>query len=95
MRGPRTAGSATRWLNCNRRHRPFALPESDTAALASRRANSLKPRVVAEGVAATEDQAQGFLYSKPVPADELARMLPALARPSGRAGEEPAHPPVR
>ena len=26
------------------------------------------------------DQAQGFLYSKPVPADELARMLPALAR---------------
>jgi CheY-like chemotaxis protein len=27
------------------------------------------------------DQAQGFLYSKPIPADELARMLPALNRP--------------
>jgi predicted signal transduction protein with EAL and GGDEF domain len=54
-------------------------------------AHSLKLKVVAEGVETQEqaqalreldcDQAQGFLYSKPVPADELARMLPALARP--------------
>ena len=55
-------------------------------------AHSLKLKVVAEGVETEEqaqalrelncDQAQGFLYSKPVPADELARMLPALARPA-------------
>ena len=54
-------------------------------------AHSLKLKVVAEGVETEEqaqalrdlecDQAQGFLYSKPVPADELARMLPALVRP--------------
>ena len=53
-------------------------------------AHSLKLKVVAEGVETEEqaqalrdlecDQAQGFLYSKPVPADELARMLPALVR---------------
>jgi predicted signal transduction protein with EAL and GGDEF domain len=55
-------------------------------------AHSLKLKVVAEGVETEEqaqalrqldcDQAQGFLYSKPVPADELAAMLPALARPA-------------
>ncbi len=55
-------------------------------------AHSLKLKVVAEGVETEEqaqalrelhcDQAQGFLYSKPVPADELARMLPPLARPA-------------
>jgi predicted signal transduction protein with EAL and GGDEF domain len=53
-------------------------------------AHSLKLKVVAEGVETEAqaqalrdlecDQAQGFLYSKPVPADELARMLPALVR---------------
>lgn len=53
-------------------------------------AHSLKLKVVAEGVETVEqaqalqalkcDQAQGFLYSKPVPPDELARMLPALVR---------------
>ncbi|MBC7469596.1 MAG: sensor domain-containing phosphodiesterase [Ramlibacter sp.] len=58
-------------------------------------AHSLKLKVVAEGVETEEqasllrglecDQAQGFLYSKPVPADELARMLPALARPAASA----------
>jgi EAL domain-containing protein (putative c-di-GMP-specific phosphodiesterase class I) len=55
-------------------------------------AHSLKLKVVAEGVETQEqarllrelecDQAQGYLYSKPVPADELARMLPLLARPA-------------
>ena len=54
-------------------------------------AHSLKLKVVAEGVETEDqaqalrdlecDQAQGFLYSKPVPADELARMLAPLARP--------------
>ena len=58
-------------------------------------AHSLKLKVVAEGVETEEqasllrrlacDQAQGFLYSRPVPADELARMLPALARPAASA----------
>ncbi|MFC5499966.1 putative bifunctional diguanylate cyclase/phosphodiesterase [Caenimonas terrae] len=53
-------------------------------------AHSLKLKVVAEGVETEEqaqalrdlecDQAQGFLYSKPVSADDLARMLPPLAR---------------
>ncbi|GAC1605452.1 MAG: EAL domain-containing protein [Ramlibacter sp.] len=53
-------------------------------------AHSLKLKVVAEGVETVEqadalralhcDQAQGFLYSQPVPADELARMLPALGQ---------------
>ena len=55
-------------------------------------AHSLKLKVVAEGVETVEqadalralhcDQAQGFLYSKPVPAAELALMLPALIRPT-------------
>ena len=53
-------------------------------------AHSLKLKVVAEGVETVEqaqalralgcDQAQGFLYSKPVPPEELAGMLPALLR---------------
>ena len=61
-------------------------------------AHSLKLKVVAEGVETEEqaqalrdlecDQAQGFLYSKPIPADELARMLPALARPAGERASE-------
>ena len=55
-------------------------------------AHSLKLKVVAEGVETEDqaqalrdldcDQAQGFLYSKPIPADELARMLAPLARPA-------------
>ena len=54
-------------------------------------AHSLKLKVVAEGVETVEqaqalralqcDQAQGFLYSKPVPANELALMLQPVARP--------------
>ena len=63
-------------------------------------AHSLKLKVVAEGVETQEqaqalreldcDQAQGFLYSRPVPADELALLLPALARP---AAAQPASEP--
>jgi predicted signal transduction protein with EAL and GGDEF domain len=55
-------------------------------------AHSLKLKVVAEGVETVEqadalralhcDQAQGFLYSQPVPASELALMLPALQQPA-------------
>ena len=61
-------------------------------------AHSLKLKVVAEGVETEDqaqalrdlecDQAQGFLYSKPIPADELARMLPELAR--SPAAERPS-----
>lgn len=66
-------------------------------------AHSLKLKVVAEGVETVEqaqalkalhcDQAQGFLYSKPVPADELARMLPAQMRPPVTAAVEGLMPP--
>ncbi len=59
-------------------------------------AHSLKLKVVAEGVETVEqaqalrmlgcDQAQGFLYSKPVPPEELAEMLPALFRSAVTAG---------
>ncbi len=55
-------------------------------------AHSLKLKVVAEGVETVQqadalralhcDQAQGFLYSQPVPAAELALMLPALIQPT-------------
>lgn len=66
-------------------------------------AHSLKLKVVAEGVETVEqaqalralscDQAQGFLYSKPVPANELALMLQPLSRP-GVATALPAAMPA-